>query len=359
MFFVLESILYLVALFTSPVFSLPVGSSSLVARQDGNPQRQLFCHYNVRDCREQFGWYCKEANPPPWCFSTEPPSPAELAMDSTSLLERQDDNIPPELAHQMFCELNAEFCRMNYPEECMGGRDVAPAWCHVSSPPTEVPSSPPARLYCKHQAEFCRKAFPEDCNAGNDMVPEWCHVQQPPTEPPTKGPDDKTALVPRQDDNPARQLFCEKNAEYCQEHYPGYCKPGNDKIPSWCHIKSPPTSVSTSDHALIARQDPDREEEKREKEEMEKEEHEHEHEQQQHEEEEEEEEEENPHPFERSWCKKHPHHPYCYSQFCMDNPGRCKKAGDWIIAEKLLPNEPPQNISKRDKKGGWYCFWLC
>ncbi|KAI5256736.1 hypothetical protein E4T42_01429 [Aureobasidium subglaciale] len=26
----------------------------------------------------------------------------------------------------------------------------------------------------------------------------------------------------------------------------------------------------------------------------------------------------------RSWCKKHPNHPYCDSQFCRDHPGSCK-----------------------------------
>ena len=449
MFLKFVSILWLVALFTTTVLSLPLDPSSLVRRQKGNPQREMFCTYNVKYCRDNFGGHCKEADPPPWCsviIDAAPASPIGIDIESNTLVARQDVTPPYELAHEIFCEHNAEFCRMNYPQECMGGEDVMPAWCHVSprryeppsnlppeiycnyspglcrevfahlckagteqmpawchieSPPTEDPDNDdkPSQeevraMFCKHNAQYCREIFHEDCKPGNEMLPEWCHVEQPPTEPPTEGPvnsgapppperirpifckynvqyclenfpgdckagnetvpvpewchapnppttlstslpTDSTTLVARQDDNPARQLFCEKNAEYCQEHYPGYCKPGNQRMPSWCHIKSSPTSVATSGPTLIARQDalgkrtpqdPDREEEEREEEQEQ--EQEYEQEEKEKEEKQEEEEEENPHHFERSWCKQHPHHPYCYSQFCIDNPGRCKKEPD-------------------------------
>lgn len=214
---------------------------------------------------------------PAWCHIESPPT------------EDPDDDKPSqEEVHEMYCKHNAQHCREIFQEDCKPGNEMLPEWCRVEQPPTEPSTEgpgkdgappPPERIrpiFCKYNVQYCLQNFPGDCKSGNESVPipEWCHAPNPPIELPTEGSDEHTTLVARQDDNPARQLFCEKNAEYCQEQYPGYCKPGNDKIPSWCHIKSSPTSIATSGPTLIARQDtlgkrtpqdPDREEEERER----------------------------------------------------------------------------------------------
>jgi hypothetical protein len=106
------------------------------------------------------------------------------------------------------------------------------------------------------------------------------------------GPSSGPSLVTRQEENAQRKLFCHYNPSYCQGNFPQYCTDPNPDhaAPWWCSGNIPPA-------ALIKRapQDPEREEP----------------------------EEEDPHPVERSWCKKHPNHPYCYSQFCIDHPGSC------------------------------------
>lgn len=160
MFLKFVSLLWLVALFTTTVFSLPLDPSSLVRRQKGNPQREMFCTYNVKYCRDNFGGYCKEADPPPWCsviIDAAHASPVGIDIGSTTLAARQDGNPPYELAHELFCEHNAEFCRTNYPQECMGGKDVTPAWCHVVSGSYEPLANFPPRYTASTAQNFAGK----------------------------------------------------------------------------------------------------------------------------------------------------------------------------------------------------------
>jgi hypothetical protein len=186
MYSTLSILLCLVALFTSTTLSLPLGPfsvPSLVARQEENDQRKLFCHYNPDYCQENFPQYCTDPNPdhaaPWWCSYNKPPA-LELPVASSSLVARQTQ-----------------------------------PW-------------------------------------------EW---------------------------NEQRELFCHYSPAYCQENFSKLCV-DLDPAPEFC-----------SRLALDKRtpQDPEREEP----------------------------EEEDPHPVERSWCKKHSNHPYCYSQYCIDHPGFC------------------------------------
>lgn len=107
------------------------------------------------------------------------------------------------------------------------------------------------------------------------------------------------------------------------------------------------------------------------------------------------EEHEEPHPIEKSWCKKHSNHPYCYSQFCRDHPGSCKVTFDsvalppppppvqatvtatvtkeYMVPEKTAASSPvstgrsnstvdsssKETTQSIHKRSGWYCLFLC
>jgi hypothetical protein len=124
-------------------------------------------------------------------------------------------------------------------------------------------------------------------------------------------------------------MFCKYNAEYCQTAWPEYCNSPEHPAPEWCKGTMPPLDKRTP-------QDPDKEYPEKEDPEKEDPEKEEDPEEEDPEKEDEPEEEETPRPHTRSWCKKHPHHPSCYSQFCIDHPGSCKAMS--IKVETLYGN---------------------
>jgi hypothetical protein len=203
----LSLLLCLVALFTSTTLSLPLGPSSnpsLIARQEENEQRKLFCHYNPNYCQKELPQYCTDPNPdhaaPWWCGYDKPPALDLPVANTAALVARQTESWEWNEQRKLFCYYNPGDCQKNYAKLCVD-LDPAPEFCAWNAPPPPPPPPPPSSALDKRA--------PQD--------------------------------------------------------------------------------------------DPEREEP----------------------EEEEEEEEEDPHPVERSWCKKHPNHPYCYSQYCIDHPGSC------------------------------------
>jgi hypothetical protein len=68
------------------------------------------------------------------------------------------------------------------------------------------------------------------------------------------------------------------------------------------------------------------------------------------------------------FCKRHPKHPLCLPPSSIDNPGRYKEGVEvtGAVETSVEPTTPSSSAvmdssvySKRDKKGGWYCYWLC
>jgi hypothetical protein len=68
------------------------------------------------------------------------------------------------------------------------------------------------------------------------------------------------------------------------------------------------------------------------------------------------------------FCKRHPKHPFCLPPFSIDNPGRFKEGVEvtGAVESSVEPSTPSSSavmdssvFRKRDKKGGWYCYWLC
>jgi hypothetical protein len=173
--------------------------------------------------------------------------------------------------------------------------------------PSSVPSLLPRqeenqqrKLFCHYNPRDCQKNFPQYCTDPNPdhPPPEWCGNANPPllADLPIAN---TAALVARQTQpwewNEQRQLFCHYSPQYCQKNFAKLCV-DLDPAPEFCSWTAPPASAVDK----RAPQDDDTEREDPE-----------------------EEEEEDPHPVERSWCKKQPHHPYCYSQYCIDHPGAC------------------------------------
>jgi hypothetical protein len=419
--------LCLVALFTSTALALPVGpfsehDLSLVASQEGNPQRELFCSKNPEHCQQNFPEYCTDPNSPKypgWCAwsNPDPQPPAKNSpVDSISLVARQNSN--PH--HQMFCEKNPRYCQQNFPEECRNVNGETPSWCHYMIPGPHPPietvdgttivarqeGNPQRELFCHYNQPDCQTNHPEYCTDPNSPTyPPWCAWNNPDPQPPDKNPPvDSTTIVARQNPNDTpeeiyqkRKKYCMKNPQYCEklcEYSSQDCykfdkeEESNETLStvdlvqrtpqddperenldredpeeedphpvklSWCkrHPNHPFCRPPFSIDNLVQRapqDDPEREDPEKEDPETE------------------DPEEEDPHPVERSWCKKHPNHPYCYSPFCRDHPGSCKD-GVQVTGAVKSSVEPALSsssavidsnvFSKRDKKGGWYCFWLC
>lgn len=443
MFSIRYFLLCLVALSTSIVSALPVTPSSstshdlpgsetptriLVSRQEGNPQRQLFCHYNPLDCQRDFPEYCTDMTKPSpdwcdvvatpvaqldakvfdpptndhalvsrqesqqespekilkeqlewcaknagyceslcdtdlgfcdhvtcrndpsrcrelfgirctkwggpwWCWSDAPP-PA-LEGDMTNIVEREvsDHND----AREAFCRYNPAECRKEWPSQCVGNKEDVPSWCDSKAAPPAlegemadivVHDGPARDLFCRYNPAECRKKWRHLCLSNIGPVPFWCYSD---------------AAPPASEGEPARDLYCRYNSADCRKQWPFLCVGNKENIPSWCDSKATSPALEEEMTNIVERSpqdDPEKEDP---------------------------EEHEEAHPIERSWCKKHPNHPYCYSQFCRDHPGSCKVAVD---SAAIPPPPPPAQVTvpatvNKDntqslyKRGGWWCLWLC
>lgn len=410
MFSRLNSLLCLVALATSLVTALPLTpTSTLVSRQEGNPQRELFCRYNPLDCQRDFPWYCQDMTKPSpeWCDVVSTPVPQldtsiiDIPTDDDhSLIPRQVNQESPEeiLRKQTeFCYKNEgyclDFCMSEdwgfcdevhcrvFPSRCRKMfSDVrchkwgGPWWCDpdADAPPVSPPvlkrevtntveggpsdHNEARELFCRYNPLDCRRDFPSLCKGNKEDVPSWCD--------PTL---DETSVA--EPGNPQRELYCLYNPEKCREAFPSYCIGNKEDIPSWCDPNAaPPIPASEAETSNLVARSPQDDPEKQDPEE--------------------------PHPIERSWCKKHPNHPYCYSQFCRDHPGSCIEVAvdsaaipppplptaqatvtattvtkEYMVSEKTAASSQvatPSSTSKGGdntpslyKRGGWYCLWLC
>jgi hypothetical protein len=298
-------------LFTSTALALPVGSSSehdwsLVARQEGNPQRELFCRYNQPDCQTNHPEYCTDPNSPKypaWCAwsNPDPQPPAKTpVVDSTSLVARQEGN--PQ--RQLHCRYNPGECQLKFPEYCTDPNSPTyPDWCAWTNP------DPPSALN--------RRAL-------EDAI------------------DTHLRLVSRQDPNDTPEEIYQMRKEFCMDD-PQYCEKLCEYSAQFCYKfdqeeEEEETNETLSNVDLVQRapqDEPDREDP----------------------------EEEDP-PF----CKRHPKHPFCLPPFSVDNPGRFKEGVEvtGAVESSVEPSTPSSSavmdssvFRKRDKKGGWYCYWLC
>jgi hypothetical protein len=267
----------------------------------------------------------------------------------------------------MFCEKNPRYCQQNFPEECRNVNGETPSWCHYMIPGPHPPietvdgttivarqeGNPQRELFCHYNQPDCQTNHPEYCTDPNSPTyPPWCAWTNP--DPPSAlnrraledAIDTHLTLVSRQDPNDTpeeiyqmRKEFCMDNPQYCEK----LCEYSSQDCYKFDKEEEEESNGTLSTVDLVQRtpqDDPEREDP----------------------------EEEDPHPVERSWCKKHPNHPYCYSQFCRDHPGFCKD-GVEVTGAAESSVEPTMSsssaviysnvFSKRDKKGGWYCFWLC
>lgn len=393
MFSIRYFLLCLVALSTNIVSALPVTPSSstlhnlpgsetptgtLVSRQEGNPQRQLFCHYNPLDCQRDFPEYCTDMTKPSpdWCDVVATPIAqldarvSDLPTNDHALVSRQET--PEELRKALrfcakspgycesLCDTNLGFCdRVTCRYDPLRCRELfgirctkwsGPWWCRSEVPPPpgeeettniverELSGSNDAReAFCRYNPAERRKEWASQCIGNKEDVPSWCDSEAAP--PALEG---EMADVFFHDEH-ARDLFCRYNSAECRKKWPGLCIGYQGSVPSWCYLHAAPPA-SEEETANIVERNPQDDPEKEEPEEHEE-----------------------PHPIERSWCKKHPNHPYCCSQFCRDHPGSCKV----VVDSAAIPPPPPpalttvpttvnkDNTQSLYKRGGWWCLWLC
>lgn len=339
MFSIRYFLLCLVALSTNIVSALPVTPSSstlhnllgsetptgtLVSRQESNPQRQLFCHYNPLDCQRDFPEYCTDMikPSPDWCDVVATPVAqldarvSDLPIDDHTLVSRQET--PEELRKAL------RFCAKS-PGYCESLCDTNLGFCD--------------RVTCRYDPLRCRELFGIRCTKWSG--PWWCRSEVPP--PP--GEEETTIIVEREvsGSNDAREAFCRYNPAECRKKWSSQCIGNKEDVPSWCDPEAAPPA-SEEETANIVERSPQDDPEKEDPEEHEE-----------------------PHPIERPWCKKHPNHPYCYSQFCRDHPGSCKV----VVDSAAIPPPPPPalttvpatvnkgNTQSPYKRGGWWCLWLC
>ncbi|KAK6007445.1 hypothetical protein QM012_004259 [Aureobasidium pullulans] len=401
MFFRRNLLLCLVALFTSIVAALPItpslstlhdlassqtpaGTATLVSRQEDNPQRALFCHYNPLDCQKQFPQYCTDMTKPSpdWC-DVIPTGVAQLdaefinlPTDDHSLVSRQESPEDIEKEKQdaekkqkeiekkqrEFCYKNPGYCESicegddgfcdditcrNDParcrklfseRRCTAWEKGNPWWCNPDNAPpalTEITNlvereatdhNEARDLYCRYNPSYCRKVFASRCVGNKEDIPSWCDAEATPSD----LAEEKTYV----DVEPLRDLYCKYNPSYCRKVFASHCIGNKEYIPSWCNAEA--TLLAPEDEITnVAKRSPQDDPEKEDPEEQEE-----------------------PHPIERSWCKKHPNHPYCYSQFCRDHPGYCKVVVDGSAA--IPPPPPPaadgdngDNAKSLYKRGSW------
>lgn len=175
MFSIRYFLLCLVALSTSIVSALPItpssstfhdlhrsktptGTISLVSRQEGNPQRQLFCRYNPADCQRDFPEYCTDMTKPSpeWC-DVVPTNVARLDARSSDVSADDHSLVPRQESQEDILKKQLNFCRENtrYCEDLCdaGSYDVCD------------------QVTCRIDPSRCRNLYPSRCTKwGGSMV---------------------------------------------------------------------------------------------------------------------------------------------------------------------------------------------
>ncbi|THX59470.1 hypothetical protein D6D08_08907 [Aureobasidium pullulans] len=126
---------------------------TLVARQVGNPQRQIFCHHNPIPCLEQWPEYCTDpAGPAEWCNDFQ-----KTLSKAVALVARQVGN--PQ--RQIFCHFNPTSCLEQWPEYCTDPSGPA-EWCNEfrktkrSASAAPVISHDETLYWCGKHPEQCK-----------------------------------------------------------------------------------------------------------------------------------------------------------------------------------------------------------
>ncbi|TIA67363.1 hypothetical protein D6C83_01990 [Aureobasidium pullulans] len=221
---------------------------TLVARQVGNPQRQIFCHFNPTSCLKEWPEYC-----------TDPAGPAEWCNEFRKI--KRSASAAPVISHDetlYWCGKHPEQCktmtlRLVAEAESSDVSNTENIWAYpVHSICTEYPQWP--------ECVFLSESQHPDVVARNDIFNIAASA-------------DKLHLVARQEADPKR---------------------------------SPTVDPPVYENETILYPDPP---------------------------------ETRPVPVTRDWCDHHPHHSYCSSQWCMDHPNQCKNALD--------PNPPHEQRALR------------
>ncbi|THV66180.1 hypothetical protein D6D29_10424 [Aureobasidium pullulans] len=224
--------------FPTVSWSNPFASSkdaTLVARQwVDEPTRNLFCRYNPTSCQKQFPGYCDgsvKKNRPIWCDDIESSRHDDDDLSKAiTLVARQeghtqrqmychnnptdcesahadDDISKPVTQRQFYCHNNPADCESARPEE----DDVSKAVTLVA----RQVGNPQRQVFCHHNPIPCLEQWPEYCTDPAGPA-EWCNDFQ-------KTLSKAVALVARQVGNPQRQNFCHFNPTSCLEQWPEYC----------------------------------------------------------------------------------------------------------------------------------------
>ena len=221
---------------------------TLVARQVGNPQRQIFCHFNPTSCLEQWPEYC-----------TDPAGPAEWCNEFRKT--KRSASAAPVISHDetlYWCGKHPEQCkaltlRLVAEADSSDVSNTENIWAYpVHSICTEYPQWP--------ECVYLSGSQHPDVVARNDIFNIAASA-------------DKLHLAARQEADPKR---------------------------------TPTVDPPVYENETILYPDPP---------------------------------ETRPVPVTRDWCDHHPHHSYCSSQWCMDHPNQCKNALD--------PNPPHEQRALR------------
>ncbi|THX84117.1 hypothetical protein D6D05_03321 [Aureobasidium pullulans] len=221
---------------------------TLVARQVGNPQRQIFCHFNPTSCLKEWPEYC-----------TDPAGPAEWCNEFRKT--KRSASAAPVISHDetlYWCGKHPEQCktltlRLVAEADSSDVSNTENIWAYpVHSICTEYPQWP--------ECVYLSESQHPDVVARNDIFNIAASA-------------DKLHLAARQEADPKR---------------------------------TPTVDPPVYENETILYPDPP---------------------------------ETRPVPVTRDWCDHHPHHSYCSSQWCMDHPNQCKNALD--------PNPPHEQRALR------------